>query len=88
MKSNSTAYQSYLLRLWCEADNEEWRASLENVVTHECHNFPNMNALFEFLNEHTGQSLTRFSPGKIKIDRSSETLTPVFYEYSEEEVQY
>lgn len=87
MKSSNTAYQSYLLRLWCEADNEEWRASLENVVTHECHNFPSMNALFEFLDEQTGQSLLRFSP-KIKIDRSSETLTPVFYEYSEEEVQY
>jgi hypothetical protein len=88
MKTNGTIYQSYLLRLWCEADGDEWRASLENVVTHECHNFPNMSALFEFLNEHTGQQFLKFGPGKIKIDRSSETQTPVFYEYSEEEVQY
>jgi hypothetical protein len=83
MKTTGTAYQSYLLRLWCESDGDEWRASLENVVTHECHHFSSINALFEYLNEHTGQQIV-----KIKIDRSSETQTPVFYEYSEEEVQY
>jgi hypothetical protein len=82
MKTTGTVYQSYLLRLWCEADGNEWRASLENVITHECHKFPSISALFEFLNEHTGKQIV-----KIKIDRSSETQTPVFYEYSEE-VQY
>jgi len=88
MKSTGTVYQSYLLRLWCEVDSNEWRASLENVVTHECHHFPNMGALYEFLNEHTGQQLTECGPGKTSLDRSSETQTPVFYEYSEEEVRY
>ena len=88
MKKTGTAYQSYLLRLWCETDNGEWRGSLENVVTHECHNFSSVDALFEFLNEHTGQQIFNLGPEKITIDRSSETQTPVFYEYSEEEVQY
>ena len=88
MKSTGTAYQSFLLRLWCEVDGGEWRASLENVVTHECHNFPNITSLFEFLNEHTEQSLTIYSRHKIKFDRSSETQTPVFQEYTEEEAQY
>ncbi len=49
MKSSRTAYQSYLLRLWCEAEKGEWRATLEDVATSECHNFPNMAALFAFL---------------------------------------
>jgi hypothetical protein len=88
MKTTGTVYQSYLLRLWCEVDSNEWRASLENVVTHECHNFPNIVALFGFLNEHTGQQRMEYGREKKSFDRSSETQTPVFYEYSEEEVQY
>ena len=40
MRSFSTAYQSYLLRLWCEADGGEWRASLEDVELENAIIFP------------------------------------------------
>ncbi len=86
MRAFSTAYQSYLLRLWCEADGGEWRASLENVETCECHNFPNMSSLFAFLYSRAGESNTNMCPEDMRLQISSETRTPVFYEFTEEEV--
>jgi hypothetical protein len=39
-------YQSYLLRIWCEGEGGEWRASLSNVGTGELNHFSNINSLF------------------------------------------
>ena len=85
MKSYVTVYQSYLLRLWCEKDGADWRATLENVTTHESHNFANLISLFEFLHGQTLQS-TSINPNDLAIQQTSETQTPVFLEYFEEEV--
>ena len=44
-------YLSYLLRLW-KVKGEggtRWRASLENPVTGERHGFPDLEALFTYL---------------------------------------
>ena len=86
MKSARTAYQSYLLRLWCEDEKGEWRATLEDVATSECHNFPNMASLFAFLNCQTVPLDGNLSIKEWALHNSTETLTPAFYEYSEEEV--
>ena len=86
MKSSNTAYQSYLLRLWCEKDGAGWRATLENVATHESHSFPNLITLFEFLNLQTLQSTAGMDLDHLTGQLSSETQTPIYVEYFEEEV--
>ena len=86
MKSSTTTYQSYLLRLWCEAEKGEWRATVEDVATGECHNFPNMASLFAFLNCQTLPLDGELSIQEWAQHNSTETLTPAFYEYFEEEV--
>ena len=49
MKAQNPVYQSYLLRMWRESKDGEWHASLQDVATSECKNFPNLAALFAFL---------------------------------------
>ena len=86
MKPSRTAYQSYLLRLWCEAEKGEWRATLEDVATGECHHFPNMALLFAFLNNQTLPYNPDISFSDWSLQNATETSIPAFYEYSEEEV--
>jgi len=86
MKINGTAYQSYLLRLWCEKDGGDWRATLENVATHESRNFPNLISLFEFLHDQTGQSTSSIALDDLITQQARETRTPIYIEYFEEEV--
>ena len=86
MKINSTAYQSYLLRLWREKDGADWRATLENVTSHECHNFPNLMLLFEFLHNQTGQFTSSITLDDLIKNLDRETRTPIYIEYFEEEV--
>jgi len=52
-------YYAYLLRLWQgDSPNQPaWRASLEDVHTHEITGFRNLSALFTFLGNLTEQSL-------------------------------
>lgn len=50
----TTPYRSYLLRLWLEPNNPpEWRAMLESPSTGERHGFPDLKALFAFLEQET-----------------------------------
>ncbi len=42
-------YRSYLLRLWCEASDRPWRASLENPRTGKRIGFASLEQLFAFL---------------------------------------
>ena len=50
----TTPYRSYLLRLWLEPnDPPEWRAMLESPSNGERHGFPNLKALFVFLEQET-----------------------------------
>lgn len=47
-------YRSYLLRLWLEPNHPpEWRAMLESPSNGERHGFPNLQALFVFLEQET-----------------------------------
>lgn len=87
MKTARTAYQSYLLRLWCEDEKGAWRATLEDVATRESHNFPNMAALYAFLNCKTLPLDGNLTIKEWAQHNSTETLTPAFYQYIEEEVE-
>jgi hypothetical protein len=55
MSSEQPDYRSYLLRLWRvgTADASSWRASLEDVRTHERRNFAGLEQLFAFLDQQT-----------------------------------
>jgi hypothetical protein len=55
MGAEQPGYRSYLLRLWQvgSADVANWRASLEDVRTHQRRNFANLEQLFAFLIEET-----------------------------------
>jgi hypothetical protein len=52
MKTIQSDYHSYLLRLWrVKEDGDDWRASLEDVVTGELHGFTDLGALMAYLKE-------------------------------------
>jgi len=52
MKTFQSDYHSYLLRLWrVKEDGEDWRASLEDVVTGELHGFTDLAKLIAYLKE-------------------------------------
>jgi hypothetical protein len=55
MGSEQPGYRSYLLRLWQvgSANVPIWRASLEDVRTHQRLNFASLEQLFAFLVEET-----------------------------------
>lgn len=82
----SQDYQSYLLRLWKEQDTAGWRASLENVTTHERHYFPNVSTLFSFLYGQVDQAMSENESGQYEPYRKKSKTTPVFQNYSIEEV--
>ena len=42
-------YRSYLLRMWKEYHEDDYRASLQDIITSECHNFSSLAAMLTFL---------------------------------------
>ncbi len=42
-------YHSYLLRLWWDAAQKAWRASLQSTATEQIYHFPSVEALVAFL---------------------------------------
>ena len=57
-------YISFLLRLYRARDQEGWiwRASLEDPLTNERLTFPNLSALFAFLETLTGEQVEEKTP--------------------------
>lgn len=49
MEQRLPQYRSYLLRLWCRSDESAWRAMLEDVASHECRCFADVEELCAFL---------------------------------------
>jgi hypothetical protein len=45
----ANTYRSYLLRMWKEVPGDDYRASLQDIITSECHNFSTLAALINFL---------------------------------------
>jgi hypothetical protein len=52
--------KSYLLRLWSDGKQKEWRASLEDVRNREVKTFSSLNELTAFLQEN--QDKTQQNP--------------------------
>ena len=55
MLGNNRLYQSYILRLWRESVDGEWRASLQNVTSGDVKNFGSLSDLFTFICQRTDQ---------------------------------
>lgn len=53
MEPSPSQNRSYLLRLWRSGDGKTWRAMLEDVSSHECHHFADLEELFVFLRKET-----------------------------------
>ena len=53
----SHRYQSYMIRLWQDDLQTEWRASAQSVQTGEVIRFSNLDGLFEFLQSQLNSSL-------------------------------
>ncbi|MCB0099622.1 MAG: hypothetical protein KDE46_28005, partial [Caldilineaceae bacterium] len=52
--SNPPPYRAYLVRLWQEAPDTPWRASVQSVQSGEIVRFGSLPALFAFFEERTG----------------------------------
>lgn len=51
--NRSQLYQAYLLRLWRDAVQDSWRASIQAVGSEQIQAFTDLNALFHYLDERT-----------------------------------
>jgi hypothetical protein len=61
MTTEQQHYLAYMLRLWQVSSDGEpiWRTTLESPHTGERHGFANLELLFAFLEEQTGDQLKR-----------------------------
>jgi hypothetical protein len=66
MTDSPPRYLSYMLRLWQTDVNGElvWRASLESPHTGERQGFADLESLFAFLEEQTGDPSRRVEDGE------------------------
>ena len=70
--NKSKQYQSYLLRIWKDDDQGEWRALLLTIPTQERRHFASLDALFKYLNEQ------QISPDSLISTSSKTHLSPQF----------
>lgn len=70
MKAYKLLYHSYLLRIWKDCVDSEWRASLQEVATGECHYFSCLPDLLAFLESQGDTILTRQFPIEHPIENS------------------
>jgi hypothetical protein len=66
MTTEQPGYLAYLLRLWRVNDggNSVWRASVKSPHTGERYGFANLELLFAFLEEKTGELAQRGEQAK------------------------
>ena len=50
MKTSLENYQSFLVRLWREDLEDQWRVTLQEVMSRKSYNFSSLAEMFEFLN--------------------------------------
>ncbi len=51
MKAQHRNYHSYLLRIWRETTEAEWRASVQDIASGEFKYFANLVELYHFLEQ-------------------------------------
>ena len=57
MTAHPKLYHSYLLRIWNEGYDLDWRASLQDIANGETRHFASMTSLLEFLQRQTEAGL-------------------------------
>lgn len=55
MQDQNNNYLSYLLRIWKDCGDGEWRYTLQNVFNGECFHFSNLYELYEKLCEMSNE---------------------------------
>lgn len=58
---NESVCQSYLLRIWRDGEEGQWRATLLTIPTQERHQFTSMEGLFNFLEYRAGRAVSKAS---------------------------
>jgi hypothetical protein len=56
---NESVCQSYLLRIWRDGEEGEWRATLLTIPTQERHQFTSMEGLYNFLEYRAGHPVLK-----------------------------
>jgi hypothetical protein len=57
MKNTYRFYQSYLVRLWKEGAESDWRASIQDIASGECKYFSQLGELFLFMEQNPETAL-------------------------------
>jgi hypothetical protein len=70
MNNNRPEYRSYLLRMWRESADGEWRSSLQDTVSSKTYFFADLPALEAFLGEAGGDE----APGQAPNSNLSKRL--------------
>ena len=70
MVAKPPGYKVFMLRVWPVKSRfgMDWRASLKNVLTGECHNFANPDALFRYLLTQLTQMTMEMNRKDVKED--------------------
>ena len=58
---NENVCQSYLLRIWRDGEEGEWRATLLTIPTQERHQFTSMEGLFKFIEFRAERPVSKMS---------------------------
>jgi hypothetical protein len=77
MHEQNINYFSYLLRVWKDSVDGEWHASLQDVVSGECHHYPTLYELYVNLWDLTNENVNNpdrspFEPFKAQLARKME----------------
>ena len=64
MNTSHRYYQSYLLRVWKENPEGEWRASLQNVTSGECRNYATLIDLYDYLSQQSERDFIQEPPSR------------------------
>ena len=64
MTTSHRYYQSYLLRVWKENPDGEWRASLQNVTSGECRNYATLADLYDYLSQQSERDFIQEPPSR------------------------
>lgn len=77
---NESICQSYLLRIWRDGENGEWRAMLLTIPNQERHQFTSIESLFHFLEYRADHPVPKsavimpassYASGEEVVDRQS-----------------
>jgi hypothetical protein len=87
LKTNRPEYRSYLLRMWRESADGEWRSSLQDTVSCKTYFFADLPALAAFLGAQGGDEAPGQAPNP-KLRERLRVVVPQPAQLIEEEHQH